>query len=178
MTAAPLASEFDTRTNATYEALMWALSRPGLIRTLPLAGLAQIIDTLIDRECAVYCEDAALTAQAMQTGAVLAPPEQADHLFLTALEHADFLTRLPQGSDLHPEAAATLVCTARLGRGPRLRLTGPGCDGAVEVQIDGLPDGFWQTRAQVLRYPLGFELFLVDANRVLGLPRSTKVEVL
>jgi alpha-D-ribose 1-methylphosphonate 5-triphosphate synthase subunit PhnH len=29
-----------------------------------------------------------------------------------------------------------------------------------------------------MRYPMGFEVFLVDGDRVLGLPRTTAVEVI
>ncbi|MFS8046120.1 phosphonate C-P lyase system protein PhnH [Rhizobium sp. BR 314] len=29
-----------------------------------------------------------------------------------------------------------------------------------------------------LRYPLGWDLYLVDGKRLLGIPRSTKIEVL
>ena len=29
-----------------------------------------------------------------------------------------------------------------------------------------------------MRYPMGFEIFLVDGARILGVPRSTVVEVL
>jgi alpha-D-ribose 1-methylphosphonate 5-triphosphate synthase subunit PhnH len=88
------------------------------------------------------------------------------------------LRDLRQGSDLHPEEGATLVLAATLGEGQALRLTGPGVDGLVDVKIGGLPDGFWDMRRDVMRYPMGFEIFLIDGARVLGLPRSTAVEVL
>lgn len=59
-----------------------------------------------------------------------------------------------------------------------VRLTGPGVNGAVELQLDGLPAGFWQERARLIRYPMGFDLLFLDGDRLIGLPRSTKVEVL
>jgi alpha-D-ribose 1-methylphosphonate 5-triphosphate synthase subunit PhnH len=175
MTAHPAPSGFETRTNATYEALMWALSRPGLAREMPTPGQAAIIEALIDRECRVHCADPELAEVAGRTGARLVEPARADHLFFDSLPTSDILGQIGLGSDLHPEAGATLVCNAVLGKGPRLRLTGPGCDGAVEVRIGGLPDGFWQARARLMRYPMGFELFFVDGARVLGIPRSTTV---
>ena len=89
----------------------------------------------------------------------------------------DLLQGLRRGSDLHPEDGATLVCDARLGAGQGLRLSGPGCDGPVAVAVGGLPEGFWTARAGLMRYPTGFELFLVEDDRVLGIPRSTRVEV-
>ncbi|WP_145720206.1 phosphonate C-P lyase system protein PhnH [Mesorhizobium tianshanense] len=33
-------------------------------------------------------------------------------------------------------------------------------------------------RARAIRYRLGWDLYLVDGDRVVGIPRSTKIEVL
>ena len=178
MTAHPTPSAFEARTNATYEALMWALARPGLSRTLPEAGQAGILEALIDRECAVHCTRPEMAAQAARTGAALVSPDAADHVFCDALADTDLLARLRMGSDLYPEEGATLVVNARIGSGARLRLSGPGCDGLVPLQLGGLPDGFWAERARVMRYPMGFELFVLDGAEVMGIPRSTEVEVL
>ncbi|WP_375258418.1 phosphonate C-P lyase system protein PhnH [Citreimonas sp.] len=178
MPAIPVPSAFESRCNATYDALMWALSRPGLVRDLPEAGQAQIVDALIDRDCAVFCDAPDLAARVAGIGAALVDVERADHLFLDRLENAGLLRALRLGSDLHPELGETLVLNAAIGTGPGVRLTGPGVDGSVEIRIAGLPDGFWRIRAQVMRYPMGFELFLLDGTRVVGLPRSTEVEVL
>lgn len=178
MTAHPSHSEFEARTNATYEALMWALSRPGLPRRLPASGLAGIAEALLDRECKVFCDEPILAQAIAQTGAAMVSSAAADHLFFDTLPGAQVLEQINFGSDLHPETGATLVCMATLGQGPRLRLEGPGCNGSVDLQLDGLPDGFWQTRARLMRYPMGFEVFCVDGARVVGVPRSCRVEVI
>lgn len=178
MTAHPAPSAFEARSNATYEALMWALSRPGLIRKMPVPGQGPVIEALLDRECRVYCDGPNQADLVARTGAQQVAPQHADHLFLDSLPGLDLLSRINLGSDLYPDEGATLVCNAALERGPRLRLTGPGCNGVVEVQVDGLPDGFWQARARTMRYPMGFELFLIDGADVLGVPRSCQVEVL
>ena len=39
----------DTRTNATFEELMWALSRPGQARELPAEGFWPLAESLLDR---------------------------------------------------------------------------------------------------------------------------------
>lgn len=178
MTTHPARSDFEARTNATYDALMWTLSRPGLPRDLPAPGQAGLVEALLDRECNVHCAEPELAGFTGRTGATLVAPDKACHLFFDALPAADVLQRISLGSDLYPETGATLVCNGTVGAGLALRLTGPGCNGAVEVQLSGLPEGFWQMRARVLRYPLGFELFVVDGARVLGVPRSTQVEVI
>lgn len=178
MHAAPIPSEVETRCNAVFDALMWALSRPGLRRALPDTGAAQIVDALIDRECAVWAADPAITARAGQVGAALVALAQADHLFAGALVDADALRGLRCGSDLYPDDGATLVVDAQFDTGEALRVTGPGVNGAETLRVGGLPDGFWAVRAEAMRYPMGFELFLLSGDQVIGIPRSTKVEVL
>jgi len=178
MTHHPAPSDFEERTNATYEALMWALSRPGKPRTLPDSGQSGIIATLIDRECAVYADDEALAQIAAQTGAHLVAPEAADHLFLSSAPDPSLLSTIRQGSDMYPEDGATLIITASLASGSRLRLTGPGVDGHVDVSVGGVPPALWHLRKQIMRYPMGFEVFLIDGDQVIGLPRTTEIEVL
>lgn len=178
MSSHPAPSDFEMRTNATYEALMWALSRPGMARTLPSAGQAGIIEALIDRECAIYSDDDLLAQVAKRTGAKITSPETADHLFLSQAPAPNTLGRLSQGSDLHPEDGATLVIPASFNGDYRLRLTGPGVDGDLEIPLGGIPAQFWAERKMVMRYPMGFEIFLIDQDRVIGLPRSTEIEVL
>lgn len=174
----PQPSAFETRTNASFDALMWALSRPGLVRRLPEPGMAALVDALIDRECRVHAVADDVAAQAARAGAELVEVAAADHIFAGRLNDLTILDAVSLGSDLYPETGATLILPATIGTGHSLRLTGPGVDGQVIVQVDGLPPGFWARRRVAMRYPMGFELFLVDGDQVLGLPRSTEVEPL
>jgi len=176
MLASPLPSPAETVENATFDALLWALSRPGLARALPAPGEAPIIAALLDRECRAFSADPLLVPEIMRTGAEIAELDKADHVFLGAMTSADAIAALDIGSDLYPDNGATAIIRATFGSGPALRLSGPGVDGQVTVQIDGLPDGFWAARVARLRYPMGFDLFFVDGAQVLGLPRSTIVE--
>ncbi|MEM8630411.1 MAG: phosphonate C-P lyase system protein PhnH [Pseudomonadota bacterium] len=174
----PVPSAEDTRANATYDALLWALSRPGQIRELPDTGEQQIIDALLDRECRVYAADPRLIPAILRSGAEVAELEEADHVFLGPLTSLGALPQICRGSDLYPDDGATVILSADLTKAPRLRLTGPGVDGSLDVGIGGLPIGFWQDRRRLMRYPMGFELFVLDGNRIMGLPRSTNVGVL
>lgn len=178
MTHQPIPSDFEARTNATYDALMWALSRPGKPRNLPGPGLTGIIETLIDRECSVYVEGADLRDVATRTGAHLVGPEDADHLFFAKAPDHTVLRGLRQGSDMYPEEGATVIIPARLEGGTALRLTGPGVDGELRVSVAGIPSDVWATRRQIMRYPMGFDMFLIDGGQVIGLPRSTEIEVI
>ncbi|MEL6643358.1 MAG: phosphonate C-P lyase system protein PhnH [Pseudomonadota bacterium] len=172
----PHPSASEARSNAAFDALLWALSRPGQLR--PLGGPEAIVEALVDRECTVFAEDQTIALAAARAGAALVGAEQADYVFAGVLQSAALLGAIKKGSDLHPEEGATLIVSARFGAGERLRLTGPGVDGALHAQVGGLPAGFWALRAGVTRYPMGFDLFLVDDAEVMGLPRSTQVEVL
>lgn len=177
MLTTPTPDAEETQANAAFDAVLWACSRPGLPRHLPLPGETALIAALLDRECAAYAGDPLLIPVLAQTGARLVDLCQADHGFLGRLQDLDLLGQCRTGSDLYPDQGATLVIRARFGQGPTIRLTGPGVDGAVVIQLDGLPAGFWQERARLIRYPMGFDIFFLDGERLIGLPRSTKVEV-
>lgn len=176
MLSSPSPNLEETRANQAFDALLGALSRPGLIRTLPITGEISIVEALLDRECRVFCADPTLMSKVLETGAMLAELPDADHVFLGTLQSADQLLPVAQGSDLYPDDGATVVVRASLGKGSKLRLSGPGIEVHLDVSIAGLPDGFWQLRQDLIRYPMGFDLFFVDGDRVLGIPRSTKVE--
>lgn len=178
MLAVPHRSEAEARSNSAFDALLWALSRPGLSRQLPEPGEASVIEALLDRECRVWCAIPLMIPQVTRTGAALAELDAADHVFLGRLDDAALLDAVNVGSDLYPDEGATVVIRVDLGRGPALRLTGPGVDGSVALSVGGLPEAFWQRRAERIRYPMGFDLFLLDGASVIGVPRSTTVEVL
>ncbi|WP_423785439.1 phosphonate C-P lyase system protein PhnH [Haematobacter massiliensis] len=50
-------------------------------------------------------------------------------------------------------------------------------DGSITISPALSPE-LWGIRAERVTYPLGFDLFIVDGDRVIGLPRSTHIEVL
>lgn len=178
LTVAP-PDALELRSNATFEALMWALSRPGDSREMPESGLAAIAETLVDLECTVFADDPALRSEIAATGALVAEDiSQVDHVFLSSLEGTEVqLATLRCGSALYPDDGATLVANVRHGVGQRVRLSGPGVDGTLELTL-GISPGFWAMRAMLCAYPEGFDMLLVDGRSVIGIPRSTLVEVL
>lgn len=176
----PAPDAFEARTNACFEALMRALSRPGSVQELPAPGPLGIAEALLDRECRVFAEDAALAQRIAGFGATLAPIPEADHCFLSLADAAGLarLAQVPVGSPLYPDAGATVVAEARFGEGQRLQLTGPGIETAAGIALGGLAEDLWPLRAARCRYPAGFDLFLLCGAKVIGLPRSTMIEVL
>lgn len=175
----PVPAPEEARDNAAFEALMWALARPGTVHDLPEPGLLPLALALVDLECRVMADDPDLAARIAETGARLATAPVADHAFLTESDKAlGVLAQLPAGTPLYPDQGATLVLPAVIGRGERLRLTGPGISGQAEIALGGLPPGFFDLRAERCRYPAGIEIVFVDGARIVALPRSTRVEVL
>lgn len=171
----------DTRTNDTFEGLMWSLSRPGLARDMPVEGFGPLAESLLDRECSFHvADDASLDVRLAATGARRMPLAEANYVFaaIDSAEKVESLSSLRIGTLAYPDDAATLFATASFGSGQRLCLSGPGIKDTVIIEVGGVEPGFWQMRRKAIRYPLGWDLYLVDGNRLLGIPRSTTVEVL
>jgi alpha-D-ribose 1-methylphosphonate 5-triphosphate synthase subunit PhnH len=176
--AIPQPTHDDLRDTAAFEALMWAMARPGTVHSLP-EGMADLALALLDQETCVHVEERALACRIAATGAALVAPDRADHAFCATAEGAmAALAVLPVGSALYPDEGATLVMPAIIGTGPSLRLTGPGIEGHSTLRLGGLPEGLLDLRSARCRYPEGIDLVFVDGRRLVGLPRSTAVEVL
>jgi alpha-D-ribose 1-methylphosphonate 5-triphosphate synthase subunit PhnH len=175
-------SEPERRTQEIFTALMWALSYPG--RPQPLAGTAlgrfeSIAEALIDLETSYYTPDQELAQRLRFTGARAYPPETAQYQFYPIPTPSDLgcLGVAPVGTYAYPDEGATIVVGCMAGEGETVSLSGPGIPHSWGLQIAGLPSGFWHVREQAIRYPLGWDLFLVTADSVIGVPRSTIVEV-
>jgi alpha-D-ribose 1-methylphosphonate 5-triphosphate synthase subunit PhnH len=177
----PTAAEL--RSHATFTALMWALSYPGRPQPLPDGGapaMPLIAEALVDLETSWFTNDPDLRAALARTGGMARPVTEALYQFYPALDGAalDALAAAPAGSDLYPDESATLVIGCALGAGPALRLRGPGIPDVATLRVGGLPAAFWPLRAQVCRFPLGWDVLLVAGRQVVGLPRTTRIEVL
>lgn len=84
-----------------------------------------------------------------------------------------------RGSEEFPERGATLVYAVAKGAGTGVRLSGPGIDGELETR---LPLGREELRDRdnaCSSWPLGVDILIADqSGRLLGIPRTTHVEVL
>ncbi len=177
---APRPTAEEAAAAAAFEALMWALARPGERRRAPEPAFRSIIRAVIDLECRVYAEDPAIASLLSDVGAEPAPAAAADYAFIDLSSEAGLAAfeALPRGSALYPDRGATAFSPARFDDGPSLRLSGPGVDGARTLSIGGPPSRFWAARAALIRYPAGVDLVLVDGAEVIGLPRSAVVEAI
>ncbi|MFN8529820.1 MAG: phosphonate C-P lyase system protein PhnH [Anaerolineae bacterium] len=163
----------------TFLALMWSLSYPGRIHTLPDSGppFESIAHALLDLETTFYTPEAALANVLAHNGARAFPPETAAYHFYPAVTDLASIRAASVGTLLYPDRSATLFvdCTLNADDGDLFILTGPGINGETRVRVAGLPREFWAIREQRCRFPLGWDVYLIDQSRVIGLPRSTKM---
>jgi alpha-D-ribose 1-methylphosphonate 5-triphosphate synthase subunit PhnH len=172
----------EAQAQQTFRAMLAALSYPGRPQDLPAHGgeaLDMIGATLLDLETSFYCPEAELAARLSRSGAPAAPPAAARYHFYPTLAEADLaaIAEAAIGSYRFPDDSATLILGCRLGAGPQLQLRGPGISGSAALRLAGPPPAFWELRTRAIRYPLGWDIFLVDDDQVVGLPRTTTVEV-
>ena len=163
-------------TRQTFLAMMWALSHPGRIQTLEAAApFVAIATTLLDLETSYFTPDEALKAELARTGARALEPERAAYHFYPELTAWDSLEKASPGTMLYPDTAATLVIGCKLGAGNTFTLSGPGIQTTQPAQIQ-VDERLWTLRQRVSRYPLGWDIFFVDGNQLLGLPRTTQIK--
>jgi alpha-D-ribose 1-methylphosphonate 5-triphosphate synthase subunit PhnH len=187
----PVISAHEARLHGTFSALLWSLSNPGRVESLPDEvpdPIVSIGEALVDLETTFYSPEPSLVSRLERTGSRWAPPHRARyHFYPTFL--ADDLTSLevaPTGTYTYPDDSATIIVGCAVYdsgslatvRVTRLRLSGPGVRDAVELTTSGIPREVWHVRERVIRYPLGWDMFLVPDSRVVGIPRTTLVEVL
>ncbi len=170
----------ESRTRDTFLALMWALSYPGRIYQLPDAetNFALIAETLLDLETSYYTPDSHLESALAQTGAKALSTGRAAYHFYTSLGESELgdIREASIGTMLYPDDGATLLIGCKLGSGMQMALLGPGINGQQALQIDNIPEIFWEIRETVCRFPLGWDVYFVDGENVVGLPRGVRVE--
>ncbi|HEY1611376.1 MAG TPA: phosphonate C-P lyase system protein PhnH [Paraburkholderia sp.] len=185
-------------TQTVFRTLLDALARPGTIGTIetPLpaaavgndparAGLAAFASllTLADYVTPVWLAqpDAALAA-ALRFHAdapLAATPAAAVFAYVHDAATLPPLDTFPIGTPESPEDSATVfVRVDALTGGTPLTLSGPGIDGTRSIAPVGLPERFWPERAALAaHFPCGPDFYLVCGASLIGLPRTTHVEV-
>lgn len=179
MSQHPAYTAEESRARQTFLTLMWALSHPGRPHALPDGdAMRHIAATLLDLETSFYTPDATLAADLARTGARSLPADAAAYHFYPDPTSAAALAGMAAasvGTMRYPDRAATLFVACKLIDGEGLTLRGPGIPGSRTLAVAGLDESFWALRNQALRYPLGWDLLLIDAPHVVGLPRTTTI---
>jgi alpha-D-ribose 1-methylphosphonate 5-triphosphate synthase subunit PhnH len=188
-------------TQAVFRTLLNALSRPGTIETIetplpvaeaagaaddtPRAGLAAFaaLLALADYATPIWLAqpDAALAA-ALRFHAdapLAATPRDAAFAYVHDAAALPPLEAFACGSAESPEQSATVfVRVDALTGGAPLTLSGPGIQTTQPFAPIGLPASFWQERAALAPlFPCGIDFYFVCGAQIVGLPRTTRVEV-
>lgn len=178
-----------------FRAVLDALSRPGRLAGLDalpgcLAPPLQqptvaILLALADADTPVWLDGAARQDDIagylrFHCGCPLVDaPAQATFAVITDTAAMPPLDAFAPGTPDYPDRGATLILQVpSLDGGTAVIARGPGIDGDARLAPSGLPDAFWSWRlAQQELFPCGVDLLFVADGRVLGLPRSTRLEV-
>jgi alpha-D-ribose 1-methylphosphonate 5-triphosphate synthase subunit PhnH len=193
---------FDSQ--ATFRALLDAMSRPGTISQVPriaytavprgfCAPAMSILKTLCDHRVSFSVAGAQVNPEWIRYLEVnLAAPhatvESADYVLFDGAAYDAGFAKLRLGSPEYPESSATaLLFISRLSQDPYesegpacdLEFSGPGVKGTVRLSVTGLDPAYAVEREKVNRaFPLGIDILLVDPEgRVAGVPRTSSVEI-
>lgn len=178
---------------AIFRLILDALAKPGTIHSVcdfvteaPLGlqpATAACLLCLADYETPIFLPEwlRGGTAQrflAFYTGArVTDEPLRASLAVIEGDSHECRLSHFDQGDDRYPDRSATLlVQCAHLNDGPPITLEGPGIKTTTTIAPSGLHDDFWQdVEANHALYPCGVDLIFCSGDRLMGLPRSSRI---
>jgi alpha-D-ribose 1-methylphosphonate 5-triphosphate synthase subunit PhnH len=156
--------------------------RDGLAGRVPLAAFASLL-ALTDYSTPVYLhhEDRMFgDALRFHASAPLTNDcREASFVYLDDAANMPSLQAFSQGEPETPEDAATLfIRVPSLTEGEALNWTGPGIEAKSTVRIAGLSREFWRERAALTaQFPCGIDCYFVAGSAIVGLPRTTHVEV-
>lgn len=178
---------------AVFRLLLDAFARPGRIYdvTVPLPAVSNVpsaalaaLFALCDGMTPVWLQrpDAALAAALrFHTGApAAATPGAAAFAWIDAAHELPALDAFAAGAAETPEHSTTVLMRIEsFTDGPPMRFCGPGIRDSQTLAPDGLRPSFWLERAELAPlFPCGIDFYLICGARLVGLPRTTRAEVL
>lgn len=168
------------RTN--FRSSLEALSRPGKYQVIhPVfgSGLLAMASVLLFAEVS-YCYQGEKDFSIIEalSGSKQAPVEDADYIFLDGPDTQTIQEAKPGTAD-RPENSATLICSCESSTQIRTKLSGPGINGSTTTNLP-VDEPFITALAEInCAFPMGIDIFLVvDNHKILGLPRTTTIEVI
>ena len=193
-------SDLALGSQAVFRAALHALSHPGRIvdvphdAQLPAHGhgaSAALLLALLDPEGGLWLSPSMRGTDAsawlrFHTGCVLVEhPSQAQFAWIAQGDDCPALDEFAQGSAAYPDQSTTCVLdvAALTAQGPAAwRLRGPGIRDHIALQVEGLTglnSGKFtdQWRANQAAFPRGVDVFLATARHIVGLPRTTRIEL-
>lgn len=176
----------------SFRALLKAMSEPSTIQTLGLSsGLEKIHPASYDVLLSLCDSDTSLWVSpnfdsevvrknlAFHCACPITENLQTADFALLSLQDAALIAELNAGTDRDPELSCTAIIQvdSLLSDATEEVLTqwrGPGIEKPVTLQL-GLPERFWEVRAQINQFPRGIDIVFCAAEQLMALPRSTQV---
>lgn len=175
------------QSQAIFRRVLDAMARPGTCHEIPdmpytpaplNAACTAIALTLLDDSTSVWLDPAADTGPvrdflAFHSGCpIVTNPDQG--AFAIVCGDMPRLDSFNPGSDEFPENSTTIIAqVASVETGKAIVLSGPGIDGISAIENPGLPEEFWQQRAELEPlYPCGVDIILTAARSLACIPRS------
>lgn len=179
---------------SVFRVVLDAMSRPGSVGSvsgdpgapLPLdPAMAAVALCLFDHDTRVWLGDGIACIDVYDflklhcSCPLIKSGLQADFGLLLARDGVPGLAQFSRGTDAFPEKSTTLIIQVPgIDDGAPIRLTGPGIETEATLRVSGMPDYFWQERRnQQETFPLGVDLIFTSGDRLVALPRSTRIEV-
>jgi len=192
----------DLTIQKTFRTILQSMSHPGRVYTLTdelKNGLILIIQTLIDHEVtfSVYgpLKEEWEYRIIRSTGSRRANIEHADFLIILSGSSDGSILHAKRGSLEYPDTGATVIYSVNslfqtsympnvvnggTNNDVMVELKGPGINGRITTFIGGInKDELHYLKEINSEYPLGVDSIFIDAkNRIMCIPRSTKIEVI
>jgi alpha-D-ribose 1-methylphosphonate 5-triphosphate synthase subunit PhnH len=176
--------------------MLEALSRPGIPVQVPALGVEgpdelppevlTLLVSICDHDTPVWLEQA-LRAPPLGrwlafhcSAPMTADPLQAGFAVLHGSSAPSaMLDQFALGDVRYPERSTTVIITCDdLTSGAPIALTGPGVEARLTIRPSGLPGDFLaMAQANHEMFPRGVDILLVAGSQMVGLPRSTKLEL-
>lgn len=173
-----------------YRSILRALSRPGLPVIIDghhgLEGLtpaaASILLTLLDFDTALFLGPELRSGPVpnwvrFHTGCQVTDDlSQADFALFATVPTADDFAKARQGDPKYPDQSATfIVQVASFNGGQAVSLHGPGINGDLTLEVQGLESAFWDAwRLNASQFPLGIDVMVCSGSELIGLPRTSR----
>lgn len=183
---------FDSQ--ATFRAVLEAMSKPGTLQTAPaLVAPPPPLDpatvavglSLFDFETSVWLGEHVRTSEAVDylrfhTGCpIVAEPGAATFALFTVPGDVIGLAALDLGSDEFPDRSTTAIIQVNaIDDSTGVTLRGPGISGVRQLDIADMPGTFWHARREIeALFPRGVDLIFATGRTLAALPRSTRLEI-
>ena len=184
-------------TQQCFKAMLLALARPGTIHPLDQGlgkafshlssppSLCAVAHTVLDEQVtlAPCSSDADPWVEELVscTGTRRAPLAEADYVLCKSVPTLSQIRLIKQGTLHAPEDGATLLVWSDQeisGTAGTVGIAGPGIESSVSIQVNDTLLGLFKRRMAVhFEYPMGFDVFVVGPEGVLGLPRTSTLEI-